>query len=725
MKSVSKVIGLLLVAILILLIGAGFTITQIFDPNDYKSEIQQLVKDKADLELKLNGDIGWSLFPWLGLEVTDVEVAQLERSDEPFAKVRLLGLSVRVMPLLRKELQMSDIRIDGLNLNLHTDSKGRSNWEPASKQQKSSTQTPSQPEESKSEQSAGAPLKLDIDSLIVNSARIEYRDEQNQQHLTLENVQITTGTIREGADIPIKLSGFIANAEPLIRARLEMTVNANLDLQLQRYQLNDLKLSSELAGEQLAGKTLNLSARGNLLLDQSAQIASWKQIRLGLNQLKLSGDITASQLNSQAKLDGNLNIAQVNLREFMQGLGIELPETANNKALSRFELSSQLSGTDNSIKLEQLNMQLDQTTFGGTIGSSNLAKSAFFADLKGDQLNLDDYLAPESKETNNKSASSGSGGNVDAPLPSNPEQNPWATEALLPLEQLRALNLDIKLGMQQITTNNLPLENLQVKMTAKDGVINLSQAQVKLYSGTINNSLVLNAKTETPELKISSNIQNVPVDKLLTALQQEQLLEGSINFKADLNTKGNSERALVGNLNGTSNFAINNGRLTSINVDKYLCSAVATLNRKSMTQEFKAQHTDFNDLSGSIKFTNGQADNRDLKIALPGLEVKGKGGVNLNVMGLDYKAGITLLGDSREMPDPACSINKRYVGLELPVRCRGPIMNDTPSCQLDQDGLGKVAGKLAGEKLTEKLDEKLGEKVSPELKDALKDLFKR
>ena len=53
MKSVSKVLGLFLVGLLLLIVAAGFAITHLFDPYDYKDEIRQLVRDKAELEPKL------------------------------------------------------------------------------------------------------------------------------------------------------------------------------------------------------------------------------------------------------------------------------------------------------------------------------------------------------------------------------------------------------------------------------------------------------------------------------------------------------------------------------------------------------------------------------------------------------------------------------------------------------------------------------------------------
>ncbi|MNG11986.1 hypothetical protein D3C84_955640 [compost metagenome] len=135
--------------------------------------------------------------------------------------------------------------------------------------------------------------------------------------------------------------------------------------------------------------------------------------------------------------------------------------------------------------------------------------------------------------------------------------------------------------------------------------------------------------------------------------------------------------------------------------------------------------TPFEELKGSLTFINGVASNPDLRASIPGLKVKGDGTVDLRVLGLDYRVGVIIEGDKNEMPDPACQVNERYVGIEWPLRCRGPLELGAKACRLDKDGMGKVAGKLAGEKLTEKLEEKLGDKVSPELKDALKGLFKR
>ncbi|MCY1179868.1 hypothetical protein D9M73_202870 [compost metagenome] len=165
--------------------------------------------------------------------------------------------------------------------------------------------------------------------------------------------------------------------------------------------------------------------------------------------------------------------------------------------------------------------------------------------------------------------------------------------------------------------------------------------------------------------------------------------------------------------------------LVNANLEQQLCQAIATLNRKSLNGEPRGKDTPFQELRGSLVVRNGVASNPDLKARIPGLAVNGHGDIDLRVLGMDYNVGVVIEGDQRAMPDPACQVNERYVGAEIPLRCRGPLELGAKACRLDQDGLGKIAAQLAGQRLNKKIEEKLGDKVSPELKDALKGLFQR
>lgn len=743
MKALGKILGLFFLGLLLILVALGFALTHLFDPNDYKDEIRQLARDKANLELTLNGDIGWSLFPWLGLELTDATLASATTPDQPFADLRLLGLSVRVLPLLRREVQMSDIRVDGLNLNLQRDEKGRGNWEDVGRPPQPAVATSTPPGEvaAPSADSAPAstresaqPIKLDIDSLIANSARIDYHDAQKGQQFSAESIQLTTGAIREGTAIPVKLSAFFGTNQPVMRARTELQGELRFDRALKRYQLEDAKISGEASGEPFDGQTLTYSLQGQLLVDLAAQVAEWNGLKLSANQLRALGEVKIRDLDTQPKLTGGLSIAPVNLREFLATIGQTLPPLNDDKALSQFELVTRLSGSPTSLTLQELKLKLDDSSFSGQIGIADFAKQALRVQLKGDSLDLDRYLPKPTKDSQDAGAArqaevkesvASAGQSGSTPLPKAPTQHAWSAATVLPIERLRSLDLQLALSLDQLTYQKQAFSAVNLKAKSKAGLLTLEEMRGKLGSGNFDAKATVDVRPTIPLLSLQKHLNRISVEPFLKSEQQPSPVKGLLDLQANLSTSGNSLKAWVDGLNGTASFALNDGILVGADLEQQLCRGIAALNRKALSSEPRNKDTPFDTLQGNLTFLNGVAHNPDLKIRVPGLAVSGNGDLDLRVLGLDYRVGITPSGDQREMPDPACQINERYVGIAWPVRCRGPLEMGGKTCRLDQDGMGKVAAKLAGDKINQKLEEKLGDKVSPELKDALKGLFNR
>lgn len=743
MKALGKILGLFFLGLLLIIVALGFALTHLFDPNDYKDEIRQLARDKANLELTLNGDIGWSLFPWLGLELTDATLASASTPDKPFANLRLLGLSVRVLPLLRKEVQMSDIRVDGLNLDLQRDENGHGNWEDVGRPAAKPGETPaqqtaandSQPPESKpAQESSAQPIKLDIDSLIVNGARVNYHDAQKGQQFNAESIQLTTGAIREGAGVPIKLSAFFGSNQPVMRARSELQGELRFDRALKRYQLEDARLSGEASGEPFNGQTLTYAAQGQLLVDLAAQVAEWNGLKLSANQLRALGELKVRDLESAPKLSGGLSVAPVNLREFLASLGQKLPPMGDEKTLTQFELVTQLGGTPNSVSLDELTLKLDESTFTGRIAVADFAKQALRVQLKGDRLNLDRYLPAPPKDAKDSDtarkaevretvANAGQAGST--PVPNAPTQQAWSSNEVLPITTLRKLDLQATLNLDQLTLQKQSLDKVSLKARAQGGTLNLEELRGNLGNGNFTLKADADVRPAVPVLSLHTQLSNIPIEPFLKDEQRPSPIKGLLNLKSDLTTSGNSQKAWVDALNGTASFLLNDGVLVDANLEQQLCRGIATLNRKALSNEPRSKDTPFERLQGSLNIRNGVASNPDLQARIPGLSVTGEGALDLRVLGLDYRVGITIEGDQRAMPDPACEVNHRYVDIAWPLHCRGPLELGAKACRLDQEGMGKVAAKLAGDRINEKLEEKLGDKVSPELKDALKGLFNR
>ncbi|MFV0454201.1 MAG: AsmA family protein [Pseudomonas sp.] len=739
MKALGKILGLTILGLLLVIVALGFALTHLFDPNDYKDEIRQLARDKAGLELQINGDIGWSLFPWLGLELHETTLASTRTPQQPFADLGMLGLSVRVMPLLRREVQMSDITVQGLNLTLNRDENGTGNWEGLGQspvQEGAAPTEPTPPAQSENPEEADTrprrPLKLDIDSLSVKDARVTYHDAQSGQQFNAEGIELSTGAIHEGAPIPLKLNAFFGTNQPVMRARTELQGTLRFDNQLQRYQLEDLRLSGEASGEPLQGKTLSFTAQGQLQADLVAQVAEWTSLKFTANQLRGLGEIKLRDLQEQPKLAGALTIAQFNAREFLEGIGQQLPPMAEKTALSKVELVTRLTGTQNSLMLEELNLTLDDSTFTGQAGISDFARQALRVQLKGDRLNLDHYLPPPSADTTSaarqsevKKAEADAVGSGTTPLPDQPTQQAWSDESILPLGPLRKLDTNLNLSIGSLTAMKLPFEAFSLVANSANGLLVLEQLRGNLYNGRVEVAARLDARPDVPLISSQQRIVHVPIERLLESQDQDVMIKGLLNLDSDLTTRGQSQKAWIDNLNGKIGFIIDNGVLLEANLEQQLCRAIATLNRKPLTSEPRSKDTPFRELKGNLTLRNGVASNPDLKASIPGLTVNGNGDVDLRVLGMDYRIGILVEGDKGAMPDEACQVNERYEGIEWPLRCRGPLELGAKACRFDKDALGKVAARLAGEKLNEKIEEKLGDKVSPELKDALKGLFNR
>ncbi|MGF6090966.1 AsmA family protein [Pseudomonas sp. 18173] len=744
MKAFGKILGLVLLGLLLIIVALGFALTHLFDPNDYKDEIRQIARDKAHIELTLNGDIGWSLFPWLGLELHDASVATMVKPTEPYADLQMLGLSVRVLPLLRREVQMSDVRVEGLNLRLNRDKDGHGNWEdigklPATANTGAATGTPPAaaepaPEASVAPEKPPQPIRLDIDSLTVNNARVEYTDERTGKSFSAESIQLSTGAVHDSVNIPLKLTAFLSANQPALRVRTELSGEVRIARALQRYQFEDMKLSGEVTGDPLQGKTMTFSAQGQLVLDKAANVAEWTGIKISANQLRALGELKVNDLDKTPQVSGGISIAQFDLAKFVDSIGQKLPAMAEG-SLSKVELVSRLAATPTSLALDDLNLKVDDSTFSGRIAVEDFTKQSLRAVLKADTFNVDRYLPPKSAEANSatqvrqaevaSTEATAIAGAGSTPLPPAPTKEAWSSERLLPVERLSKLDVDADLTFGQLTLQKLPIHNAALKATGQGGLLTLANLRGDLYEGNFETSGTLDVRQAVPALSLQTKVNRVPAEKILESQGKNPPVKGLVTLNSNLTGNGNSQKALIETLNGNASIVINNGVLLNANLEQQLCKGIATLNRKSLSGEPRGKDTPFQELKGNLTLRNGVASNPDLKVRIPGMAVNGDGDIDLRVLGMDYRVGIIVEGDTSAMPDPACQVGDKFVGIEWPLRCRGPLELGAKACRVDNERMSQVATKVAGDRISEKIEEKWGDKVDPKLKDALKELFKR
>ena len=118
--AIRIIIALLVIAILIVGALAGY-MAYLFDPNEYKAEIERQAKEKAGIELAINGPIGWSLYPALAVELSDISA---QFSDNQQATLNNARAIISIPALFGGQIEADSIQIKGLMLTVPNQDKG-------------------------------------------------------------------------------------------------------------------------------------------------------------------------------------------------------------------------------------------------------------------------------------------------------------------------------------------------------------------------------------------------------------------------------------------------------------------------------------------------------------------------------------------------------------------------------------------------------------------------
>src|ERR1700751_4190639 len=172
-----KLVAIALGGLLALLVIVLLAVRAFVNPNDYKDRIARAVKNSTGRELALPGEIRLSVFPWIALELGPASLGNPPGfGEEPFAAVKHAALRVRLLPLLRKQLEIGRVEVDGLDLRLRKNASGRGNWQsPAG-----SSPTP------QSSGGAGAAVR-DLAGIVITDSRVSYQD------LVAEHINLNVG----------------------------------------------------------------------------------------------------------------------------------------------------------------------------------------------------------------------------------------------------------------------------------------------------------------------------------------------------------------------------------------------------------------------------------------------------------------------------------------------------------------------------------------------------
>lgn len=296
--------GLFAVGGLLLLIALALAyIFFMFDPNTLKPQIEKLVSEKTERQLKLDGQINLRIWPAIGASIDKASWSEY-RSQKNFVELGHIQINLAFWPLLKQRYVVQELDIDGLKGALIRNADGTLSIADLIK-----------PQPKKEETTSSAPVEFAVDKVRIHNASFSFDDRQQNRISSIDKLDISADNIgKEGMD-KLAIAAEISNSVPLVKVKLalkakEIRLPANQPIALQGLEFQTSGTLPEgmeiqnllLTLEKASIKPDGLSSLDNLALDGQVSAKQGK-----LSALKLNLPKAALQLKGESRLD-NLSL---------------------------------------------------------------------------------------------------------------------------------------------------------------------------------------------------------------------------------------------------------------------------------------------------------------------------------------------------------------------------------------------------------------------------------
>ncbi|RUR11969.1 AsmA family protein [Legionella sp. km772] len=213
MKLLGKIF-LVLFSLIFLVSAALWFFTKNIQPETIKRFVAQQITAITHKESQIDGAISWQFFPNPSLKIQNIQIGSAKRSDNYNAKINSLVFNVKLSNLLKGALLFDELAIDGLQLEVNTNTP------------KIISPLASQKNENKSV----SHKEFAIQRVTITHSQVLIN--QNQEQTQLKNVQIAIEDFnlqRHSFPIQIKTRLSKLNNNTKIRASIAFTGRLNLD----------------------------------------------------------------------------------------------------------------------------------------------------------------------------------------------------------------------------------------------------------------------------------------------------------------------------------------------------------------------------------------------------------------------------------------------------------------------------------------------------------------
>ncbi|MEW5735181.1 MAG: AsmA family protein [Thermodesulfobacteriota bacterium] len=379
MPRIAKIAAIVLGVFILVVVLAVVAAALLFDPNDYKALAEKTVQEKTGRKFTISGDISPTFFPWLGVSLPKMELANAPGfGDKPFASMDKAVVRVKLWPLLHKKVEAGRILVDGLSLSAMKNKEGKSNWEDLVK---AGSETGG--EAAGEEQKGGGISDIRLEGLSIKDASVSYSDEQQGQDIALSKVNLTTTEIAPGKPSDIELSFSLSSTKPELAADGKVTGTLSQDLEKKSVTFQKAVMEITAKGGAIPGKTLTAKASGDFSVVAQDFAADLGSFSATLRSVDVNGKLSAKGNKDALTFNGSVNVPRASLPGLFSDLNKPLPKAL--AAVSQASLFAEFSGDRNNA---------DVKSFSATVGAVSAKGSAKVANLQGNQAFSGSFSLP-------------------------------------------------------------------------------------------------------------------------------------------------------------------------------------------------------------------------------------------------------------------------------------------------------------------------------------------
>ncbi len=576
------------------LIAAGL-LAYLVSRLDVRAEVERAVENATGRQMRIEGDVGVSYWPVLGLRAETITLANVTGGRAPaFIAADEINVGVAIRPLLDRQVVVERLVLQRPQIALEVDAQGQPNWVLARPRGTGPARPPTT-------EPALDFSRTSLRGVSISDGEVSFFDARRGSGWVIGDVDIRTAL--EGFEQPMQVDGSLRYADEQVRLDMEigrpgamlrgeltpLTIDIESDLVTAEFQGQTLASSGEVAG--------NLRANGPSLRRLAAWMGSPIQGAVGLEQFAVSGRV---QISGGASSFSNAGFAL----DRLSGRG--------DFVLSERGGKPYLSG-----RLEVFDFDLNPYLTGQAPPRAPAAAVAAAAEAP----------APGAAAPSTEIAA------VEA-APRVLDVQAAPSEAPLSFGGLRAFNADIELATAAVLVQRMRIDSSRSNLVLNDGFLAATVHSMALYGGSGSGRFEIDAREADTRMVQDFAFSGLDARRFLTDSINFTNIEGRADMALNVRTRGRTQSELIGALDGSTHLEVVSGTLHGVDL-----GGVSTTIRNALRGELIAPEatTRFQGLSATFLVSDGVLATHDVSFNTADLRIPGIGVIDLPRRRLDLR----------------------------------------------------------------------------------------